>query len=109
MPYSFDRTFMINLSMAGDFVEVDLSQVGEYSAEGLGNARWGNAVVELKPVGAGGQPRSYTTGKEITSATAAGTHNAIGASQDTAVRFVVTTADSNKGHGRIAVSGKETQ
>lgn len=109
MPFAFDNIYLLNLAMAGDFVDVDLSRVSEYSAEGIGNAQWGTAVVELKPVGAGGQPRSYTTGKEIDNATAAGTHNAIGASQDTAVRLVVTTADSSKGQGRIAVSGKETQ
>jgi len=107
MPYSFDKTFSLDLSMQGDFVEIDLSRVTEYSVEPLGNDRWGSAVVEIMPVGAGGQPRSYGTAKEITSATTPGTHNAIDASQDQAVRLVVTTADT-KAHGFTAVSGKET-
>ena len=107
MPFSFDQTFAIDLSLKGDFVEIDLSRVAEFSVEPIGNDRWGSAVIEIKPVGAGSQPRSYGTAKTIDSATAAGTHNAIDASQDQAVRLVVTTADT-KAHGYVAVSGKET-
>jgi hypothetical protein len=108
MPHAINHTAVLDLSNKGSYEDVDVSRVNEISAAGLDNANWGSAVIEVAKL-YGGQSVSFSTAATIDTSTNTKREGLDVSAGVNTVRVSVTTADSSAGHGRVLLTGKETQ
>lgn len=99
----------LDLSHQGSYQDIDVSTVDTISVAGIDNDRWGaTAVVEVAKL-YGDRTVSFGSAATIDTSTNTEREGLDVSGGVNIVRAFVKTADPAAGHGRLLITGKETQ